>query len=282
MKSHRRLRTWTCKTSLMYLPLVKTPSLTVMRINDHFIWPIKDPGQSFWRTVMAHNRVIDEDGFHLIEEPDDAFKRRSPGKPQLSLDPQSAADLVGVSIPEGSAVCGHAISDRDPIYLPGHVHMVRVESTGHTDESLLPLVAFLVSALCLRRLKKFYCWFPDREIWFWNHAFKWENHFFKCFMDSWLNPQTLKHEFCSFCRLKKAQKANNSASFSYFLTQDCQSGAAAKVKRVVVHTDTRLQRKPGCFETELLGFFLFPFTKQSPKSTTMKTKHPPNVITVKH
>lgn len=100
-------------------------------------WPVKDPDQFFWRTFNTIKCIVDVDGLSLIEERDDALKLCALGEPQLFLDPQLAADLVIISIPNGSVVRRHAVGalvgDLDPVYLPGHVDMVGVESSGQTD-----------------------------------------------------------------------------------------------------------------------------------------------------
>lgn len=104
-----------------------------------------------------------------VKEADIADEDRVRIEPDVSSDPQSAADLIKLLAlpPDGSAVRGHAIRLAFPVDQPGHINVIWVESGSQTDQGLLPCSFFIVPTLIRRRWEHRDCWTCDIDSWFW-------------------------------------------------------------------------------------------------------------------
>lgn len=87
-------------------------------------------------------------------------------EPCLALDRQPAAEAVMFVFLQGRVVCDHAVSHWEPVHLPGHTHVVRVETGGHTHQRLHSL-PFLVHTFFFWRFKDLNCWWGDVKSRFW-------------------------------------------------------------------------------------------------------------------
>lgn len=111
-----------------------------------------------------------------IEEADSAVEELAGSEPLTEWDHQPAGDAVIFPFLHSSVVGRHAMCDVFPVDLPGHAHMVRVESSSHTHQGLLFSSSFLaVLTRYLWRFKHLHCWRAD-SITIWICQGKGKNH----------------------------------------------------------------------------------------------------------
>lgn len=191
-----------------------------------------------------------------VEEADIADEEGVGVEPDFSRDPQPAADLVEL-VPfqlHGSVVRRHAICHAFPVDLPGHLYVVGVESAGHADDGLLPHFIFVVATFLWRRREKRDLWFCYHRIWVWTDVTKAGQQpvaLLRSFSPLLTprhpasvhrTPLTYQHVSSTFTRGDEQTFTFENQIFP-FLTENCQSGAAAEVRWLIVITLTQAHRK---------------------------------------
>lgn len=117
------------------------------------------------RTSNACDPAYRRNSLFPIKEVDGAGEILAWFEPLWKWDSQPACDAVVCTIPVGRVIGGDAIFDVHPINLPGHIHMVRIEIRGHTQQGLLVFLVFFILTLLCWRFKHFHFWWLSCSIW---------------------------------------------------------------------------------------------------------------------
>ena len=163
---------WTMNIWVMYLPLVRTSSGAGRKIRNAL-----DKNRRLFNVfVQIRFRTWTNLGHHWlrsrndcivlpIEECDEALKCTIGFVPVFGRDPQLAGDLVAVAPQQSSFVRCYTIGDNLSINLPGYTDMVRVETTGHTNQGLLSLIVHRLSTLIFWWSENRHIWLLDAMLW---------------------------------------------------------------------------------------------------------------------